>query len=138
MGSEAHCLVPSLGGHIEGHPRLQVGTLPSDIRTQSVVGGVMQWAWHRHLIVPLFPRAWLTVIDSLIHTDRSEFAAVPFLQPLSVSPCSPLCAAWCTLASSGGEDHRACLGHFGISSSCSQAQEGRMMSVTPGYIVFGS
>lgn len=97
------------------------------------------------MVVPLSPRAWLTVLD----TDkcrqewvcRSTLAPTPLLCHAAF-PDTHTSGAYvlpaCTLASSGEEEHRAWLGHFGVSGSCSQAREGRMMALTPGYIVFGS
>lgn len=71
--------------YIEGHPRLQIGTLPSDIRTQCLWGRdhAIGHAWHRHLVIPLSLRAWLTVLGTLTNAGRSGFAEVPLPQPVS-------------------------------------------------------
>lgn len=40
-------------------------------------------AWHRHLVIPLSLRAWLTVLGTLTNAGRSGFAEVPLPQPVS-------------------------------------------------------
>lgn len=60
---------------------------------------VMLQAWHRPLVVPLSHRAWPTVLDTLAHIGRNEFAAVPWPTLSLVSHALPDTHFWglCTI-----------------------------------------